>query len=78
MTMLGKWKLRLGKDDKGLWKDILCSKYESWSTLDVGKDSNHESWWWRYIRRICGDEQRDNWFTRNIRWSVGEGKKIKF
>jgi len=73
---MGKWKGRLGKDHIGIWKDILESKYGSWRTLDDVKDSNHESWWWRDIKRITSDKQRHNWFTKNIKWNIGECNKI--
>jgi len=78
MALLGKWRWRLGKDHTGIWKDILESKYGSWRTLEDVKDSYHESWWWRDIRRITSGGQRDNWFSRNIKWSVGKGNRIKF
>ena len=65
------------KGGQGLWKDILDSKYRSWRVLDEIKESNHESWWWRDIRKICGGGQNDNWFDSNLKWSIGKGNKIR-
>lgn len=65
-------------DHTGIWKDILESKYGSWKTLEDVKDSYHESWLWRDIRRITSGGQRDIWFSKNIKWSIGKGNRIKF
>jgi len=35
--LLSKWKWSLGNKDKGLWRDILVSKYESWRILDSNR-----------------------------------------
>jgi len=45
IALLGKWKWRLGKEELGLWKDIVLSKYESWRELDDKKVCSHDSWW---------------------------------
>jgi len=34
ITLLGKWKCRLGTEKSDLWKDVLESKYGSWRMLD--------------------------------------------
>jgi len=36
-ALLGKWKWRLGKEEQGLWSDILFSKYGSWKALNDKK-----------------------------------------
>ena len=66
MALLGKWKWRLGRDEPGLWKEVLLSKYGSWRALDKGIDGNYDSWWWRNIRKICGGRQITSLFDRNI------------
>ena len=38
MALLGNGKWRLGKDELGLWKEVLLSKYGSWRALDKGID----------------------------------------
>jgi len=78
IALLGKWKWRLGKEEPGLWKDIVLSKYESWRKLDDKKVCSHDSWWWRDIRKICGGGCKENWFDKNIRWNRGIGNKINF
>jgi len=42
IALLGKWKWRLGKEEPGLWKDIMLSKYESWRKLDDKKVCSHD------------------------------------
>jgi len=44
-ALLGKWKWRLGKGDKGPWWDIIMSKYGSWKSLDSSNDKPNESRW---------------------------------
>jgi len=78
MALLGKWKWRLGRDEPGLWKEVLLSKYGSWRALDRGIDGNYDSWWWRDIGKICGGRQITSWFDRNIIWKTRIGNKIKF
>jgi len=56
-ALLAKWKWRLGIEEKGLWKNILESKYGSWKSLDDRKSDQRESKWWKDLRKICGSSE---------------------
>lgn len=62
----------------GLWKEVLDSKYGSWKSLDNQNEHNIESWWRRYIRKVCGKGTSNNWFNNNITWSRGDEDHIRF
>jgi len=78
IPLLEKWKLRLAREEFGLWKDILTFKYGSWRALDEISEGKHDCRWWKDIRKTCGEKVKDNWFNKNVRWSTGIGNAIKF
>ena len=77
-ALLAKWKWRLGIEEKGLWKDILESKYGSWKSLDDRKSDQRESKWWKDLRKICGSSDDKTWFDKSVYWKVGSGTRILF
>jgi len=68
----------LGKEEKGLWVDIVKSKYGTWRCLVEGKDNRDESIWWRNLKKTRGWSVSGKWFMGNILWNVGDGNKILF
>ncbi|XP_068483236.1 uncharacterized protein [Phaseolus vulgaris] len=46
----GKWIWRLGTDIRGLWKEILDSKYGGWRSLREDNKSNRGSLWWKDLK----------------------------
>jgi len=77
-ALLAKLKLRLGYEEKGLWKDVIVSKYGSWRNLEQECSRENESRWWRDLRNICGKSEEGRWFNESFRWKVGRGNKIIF
>lgn len=79
VTLLGKWKWRLGLEEKGLWKDILVSKYGSWRTLNSESTNSKESRWWKDLRSVTKEKGgRRNQFNQNYNWRLGKENKILF
>jgi len=42
----------LGYEKKGLWIDVLVSKYGGWRDLKNKKKSNLDSFWWRDLKDV--------------------------
>ena len=42
-------------EKKGLWKNILESKYDTWRNLNNKQENRKESWWWKDMRRATSD-----------------------
>jgi len=57
IALLGKWKWRLGKKERGLWRDIITSKYGSLRALNESKDNRYDSLWWRDLGKVCGNRE---------------------
>jgi len=51
-SLLGKWIWRLKLEKRGLWKDILDSKYGGWRDLKVNSFRNKDPLRWRDLKRI--------------------------
>jgi len=77
-ALLAKWKWRLGLEEKGMWKEVLESKYGSWRSLDVRKSVQKESRWWKDLRKICESGEDKILFEENVRWKVGSRTRILF
>jgi len=58
MTLLEKWKWKLGKEDKGLWSQVVESKYGSLHSLDIGKESSYEFRRWRDLKESEWERSR--------------------
>ena len=76
-ALLAKWKWRLLSEEKGIWKEILVSKY------CLGEDRGQESskshsWWWRDIFRECDEGESEGWFQKSVAWKIGSGDKVRF
>jgi len=72
-----KWRRCLILEEKWRWKDLLASKYGS------GLDVSHtplklQSWWWRDLFKVCGEDGGDGWFLKEIGWKLGCRDKVKF
>jgi len=78
VALLAKWKWRLGMEDKGLWKQVLESKYGSWRNLNDSNISRSASRWWMDIYNVCGSTTQGLWFDKSFEWVLGEGNKVKF
>lgn len=78
-TLLSKWKWKSGLEEKGLWSDIIASRYGSWRSLNHESNNNRDSRWWKDLRCICkGKGDGRNWFNENFRWRLRKGSKILF
>jgi len=53
-AILAKWKWRLGMKDKGLWREVVESKYGSWRNLNEIVVPKSASRWWKDIHKVCG------------------------
>jgi len=76
-TLLAKWKWRLMGEEKGMWKEILVSKYG----MDIERNRKNEkfhSWWWKDLCMSCGEGGEVSWFHDAIGWKVGKGDKARF
>jgi len=76
-TLLAKWKWRLMSGEKGVWKDVLLSKYG----VDIapsGSNQKKHSWWWRDLCNNCGEGDEVSWFHSATGWKVGSGEKVCF
>jgi len=51
IALLAKWFCRLGREDKGLWIDIIKSKYGSWRELFDSKRNNMNLYGGKTLRK---------------------------
>jgi len=79
-ALLAKWIWRLGSPETGLWKDVLESKYGQWGMTNshAPNRNSHTFRWWSDLAKASLSDQGDNWFSSNMVWKVGSGKKVKF
>ena len=79
-ALLAKWIWRLGSAEKGLWKDVLESKYGLWSMTNsfTPQRIRYKSKWWNDLSKVSISDQGDNWINSNMVWQLGSGDKIKF
>jgi len=63
MMFLEKWKWRLGKEEKGLWRNILLSKYGSWRSLNNLNERSNKSRWWSDLRNVYGYGDKGEWLN---------------
>jgi len=78
MEVLGKWKWRLGTEEKGTWRDIIVSKYGFWRNFNDFKSYSNESLWWKDLKKVCGNTVEGTWFDNSWKWEIGDGKRILF
>jgi len=79
-ALLEKWLWRMGSDEKGLWKDVIESKYGVWSPTNsfASNQMRYKSRWWNDLTKVSLSDQGDNWFNPNMVWQLRSGEKIKF
>lgn len=83
LALLAKWRWRLLKEDKGLWREILAIRYgvesEGAADLDIslGKKKKGTSWW-KGICRLGRIDNSEDWFQLGLNRKVGAGNKISF
>nr|AER13158.1 putative retrotransposon [Phaseolus vulgaris] len=71
------WKWRLANNEEGKLKDILVSKYG----VDFGQRQIHQkfqSWWWRDLSKVSGEDYEVGWVQKTLCWKVGYGNKARF
>jgi len=78
ITLVAKWKLRLGIRETGVWKDILESRYGDWREMPRTMVERKSSYWWKDLCKICDVDKPHNWFDGKIKWKHGNGRTIKF
>jgi len=78
IALLAKWKWRLGMEDKGLWREVLESKYGSWRNLNEIVIPKSASRWWKDIHKVCGSSTQGAWFENCKNWVIGKGDKVLF
>jgi len=69
-SLLAKWKWRLMRGEKGLWKEVLLSEYG----MDLEQSRSNEKkyfWWWRDLCKSCGEGEDVCWFHSAIGWKWG-------
>jgi len=73
-ALLAKWKWWLQGHERGKWKDIINSKYGS----VLGQPPTpikYQSWGWRDLIKVCGEEGMTGWFNKAVGWMIGAGTK---
>jgi len=76
-ALLAKWRWRCISEEKGRWMECMDSKYD----LEYNGTQillKLQSWWWRDLRKVCGEEGTDGWFQEEVGWRVGSGDKARF
>jgi len=70
----------MGSTKKGLWKDVLESKYGLWSMTNsfTPNQNRYKSRWWNDLSKVSLSDQGDNWVNSNMVWQHGSEDKIKF
>ena len=77
-ALLGKWKWRLGTEEKGLWRDIIVSKYGSWRNFNDFNNYSNKSLWWKDLKKVCRNTIKGTCFDDSWKWKVGDRKRILF
>ena len=52
MLLLGKWIWRLGKEENGLWKEVVVSKYGGWRKIRAQEVKRYNSLWWKDLKEV--------------------------
>ena len=75
-ALLAKWRWRFVSKEKGMWKDLLISKYG----LDQDNQQTPvklQTWWWKDLQKVCTEGEGAGWFQQQLRWRLGGGEKVK-
>ena len=76
-ALLAKLKWRLQGQERGKWKEMIQSNYGS-GTSQSPIPIKHQSWWWRDLIKVCGEERALGWLHKEINWKIGVGDKVRF
>jgi len=76
-VLIAKWKWRFGVEKKGVWKDLLESRYDTWRDMKSDRENLKQSSWWKDLCKICDVRNQINWFDNNINWILRDGKLIQ-
>jgi len=52
-ALLAKWKWRLGVGEKGVWINIIESRYGNWREMRKSMVDKKSSYWWKVLCLIC-------------------------
>lgn len=82
LALLAKWRWHILKEDKGIWRQILDSRYgvkvEGSGGLDVVEGLRIGSQWWKDICRIGCLNSCLDWFQVSLKRKLGRGNKTRF
>jgi len=74
---LAKWRWRCISDEKGRWKGCLDLKYGL--EHDISQTPvKLQSWWWRYLLKVCREGGGDEWFQEEVGWKLRSEDKARF
>ena len=76
VALLAKWRWRIMSNEGGKWMEIISSKYSS-SAENIQLRLKDQSWWWKYIIKVCGEGVANGWFQKTIGWKVGNGAVVR-
>ena len=78
LALLEKWIWRL-KMERGLWREVLESKYGGWRGLKEQRDNNSKvSLWWRDLRKVWRFEAWGRKFEDRLNLEVENGREVMF
>jgi len=65
-TLLAKWLWRLRSKEKGVWRDIIESRYGSCREMRSIMGYQKVVAWWRDLGKVCNIHNQSNWFDSRI------------
>jgi len=65
-------------EKKGLWKEVLDSKYDGWREVRNQRKCISDSLWWRDLKEGWALEGWKGNFEDNYSWEIGNGREIRF
>jgi len=76
VALLGKWIWRLDSEERGLWKEVVESKYGGWRSLRNQRIGRPEPLCWKDLEEIWRSEGWKGSFEDNCIWEVRNGREI--
>jgi len=64
-------------EERGIWKEVLHSKYGH-ESVQTHTPIKHQSRWWKDLLKVCSVEGMIGWFQKAIGWKIGAGDKARF
>ena len=77
-ALLAKWIWRFGWEEKGVWRDIIESRYGSCRDLRLRNGDRKASAWWQDLGKVCDIHNQSNWFLSRVNWKLRDGNRIRF